>query len=255
MMRSRICWLFCIARNGYQIRFHPAGIPAQLWVEPNRMRWEEQILEQILKKGDSFIDIGANVGTLTCRAAELVGSLGQVFSFEADPTLAGYLSDNVALNNFDNVTVYSCAVGDENSTISFLQNKSDDRGRVAALGNLNVQLRRLDDVIPKDLDVTMVKIDVEGYEYMVLKGANLVLSRAHFVLIEYSISNSTFYDHDPRENLAILTDLGFSLFKVGRNDMIYPVTNTYMTQENMDILAVRDVANLMNRTAYRLPAS
>ena len=255
MMKLGICRYFYITRNGYRIRFHPVGIPAQLWIEPNRMRWEEQILEQVLKEGDVFIDIGANVGTLTCRAAELVGSSGKVFSFEADPTLAKCLLDNVRLNIFNNVDVHSCAVGEKNSTISFLQNKSDDRGRVAESGNVNIPLKKLDDVIPSDLDITMVKIDVEGYENMVLKGAKNVLSKANFVLMEYSVSNAALYNYDTRENLAALTSLGFSIFKVGKNNIIYSINKTYMTQETLDILAVRDVTNLMNRTTYRLPTS
>src|SRR5436190_21304843 len=69
-------------------------------------------LVRVLRPGDVFYDVGANVGFLSLIAARIVGPDGHVYSFEPMPEIARAVGRNAALNGFDNVTVVEVALAD-----------------------------------------------------------------------------------------------------------------------------------------------
>ncbi len=135
-----------------------------------------KILEDFLKDGDFFIDIGAYVGFFSIFASKLVGEAGKVFAFEPNPLSFDVLRKNLKLNGCKNAEAFNIAIGGDDNLAILVQPKNktpsetsfmESRGR-----KFRVRVRRLDDVIPKDTFklVRMVKIDVEGWENEVLKG-------------------------------------------------------------------------------------
>ena len=76
----------------------------------------QRTLRAIIRPGDVFLDIGANVGFFTILGARLVGDSGSVVAFEPEPRNVAALRDNVALNDFANVTVVAAAVSSSTGT-------------------------------------------------------------------------------------------------------------------------------------------
>lgn len=166
-----------------------------------------QILNKYLKKGDVFIDVGANIGYITAIGAGFVGKRGKVYSFEPVPKCFELLSRNKRLNKDYNITINKCALGSntERTNIKISSHnlgwntmvphfmKETDIQEVA-----EVNVIRLDDYIERNKinKVSFIKIDVEGYEFEVLQGlTNFFRSNQNglpILLVE--VVPSDFYD-------------------------------------------------------------
>lgn len=173
---------------------------------------EVNFFTQILRPGDLALDIGANFGSLTIPMAHSVGREGRVWAFEPQPDFARLIAANATINNL-NVRVMNVAVGAEKSMVSIPDFEGYDQqynyGRVevgekGAWKNLLVPQVRLDD-LEFPIPLRFAKIDVEGMEEEVLKGARETIVKYKPIL---------FVEND-RKNKAIslwqaLTDLGYT---------------------------------------------
>jgi FkbM family methyltransferase len=138
---------------------------------------KQKVMAQHLKPGDIFYDIGANVGFYTLFGAHFVKDHGHVYSFEPFPEVACLVEKHIALNNLKNVSFYPIAISDTNGTAHFQVGASDGMGKIANNGTLEVKVASLDSLIQDQTirPATVMKIDVEGGEYGVLKGAASLL--------------------------------------------------------------------------------
>ena len=159
--------------------------------------WEPELhdaLTQALEPGACVLDVGAHVGLFTLGAALRVGPEGRVIAFEAAPATVATLRRHVALNELDDrVEIVSAAVGDVDGETSFfvggesmsasvtraaleeLRPRNDDS---AALDVREIRVRALTlDAFcaAQGITPTAVKIDVEGAELRVLRGAEWIL--------------------------------------------------------------------------------
>ena len=140
-------------------------------------------LQQYLRPGMVFYDIGANIGFFSLVAARLVGKEGRVVSFEADPEIAARLREHVARNEFGWIAVEEKAVWSEPRTVFFARTDpatSPDRGLghvVAAGGSDTIQVsaESLDDYSWTQPSPDFLKCDVEGAEVEVFRGAQRLL--------------------------------------------------------------------------------
>lgn len=137
-----------------------------------------------LNDGDVFFDVGANVGFYTLLAAKYVGATGQVVAFEPFPGNVSFLQRHMTLNHLENVELFEAAVSDQAGTGKFSPGPDGCTGRLGGDGQLAVELVTLDDLtvsgrIPFP---DVIKIDVEGAEFQVLKGAAKLLSDRHPVV-------------------------------------------------------------------------
>ncbi|TFV32573.1 FkbM family methyltransferase [Streptomyces sp. T1317-0309] len=139
---------------------------------------EMTFMKRYLRPGDGFIDGGANEGMFTLLAAKLVGPSGAVHAFEAVPTFAKRLRDNVDANSLRCVTVHEMAIGAEPGTTSFVVRGAGSRIRTGADTGDAVQVRlgRLDDALP-ERPFAMGKLDVEGTEHLALRGAGRLIAQ------------------------------------------------------------------------------
>ena len=149
-------------------------------------------MEAYLQPGDIFVDIGANIGLMSIFAAKCVGDSGHVHAFEALPKTALILEENMRINAVKNSTLHGFALGAAKGTATIYENMQVNRGGASLVVNDGsegtlISLEALDDVYPKTAPIDMVKIDVEGYEPMVLEGAKQTLFRCRpIVIIEVS---------------------------------------------------------------------
>ncbi|HAC65689.1 MAG TPA: hypothetical protein DCF68_19695 [Cyanothece sp. UBA12306] len=141
------------------------------------------VCQNILRPGDTVIDIGANVGLITLYAAKLVGSSGKIHAFEPQPNLVQLLKKSVTINEYEQVVIHQVALSDQDGIMN-MQVPIDNSG-AASLGKkknkasytIDVEVKNATQYLSSlNLDkIRLIKIDVEGHEAIVLKGAKYFL--------------------------------------------------------------------------------
>jgi FkbM family methyltransferase len=141
-----------------------------------------------LKNGQVCFDVGANVGYFTILGSRCVGSTGKVIALEPAIRNLAYLYQHVRLNKADNVTIISAACSDSESLVGFSSGKNCAEGYITSsmrpepANNEKVSLvpTVTIDTVARQLGILpdLIKIDVEGAELAVLKGAHATLRKA-----------------------------------------------------------------------------
>ena len=137
-----------------------------------------------LSATDLVLDIGANIGNHTFYLAEVVGC--KVVAFEPNESLVTAMQQSVQLNNNSNrVVIESCALGEESNICEFEKLIPENIGsQKLVCGHGDMQVRTLDEFTFNE-PVKMLKIDVEGMELEVLKGAKkLIACDAPIIYVE-----------------------------------------------------------------------
>jgi FkbM family methyltransferase len=145
----------------------------------------------IIRKNDTVLDIGANIGYYALIESGLVGDGGTVYAIE--PVTPNYklLKSNVMLNGFRNVSTYQYALGDQDCHAEIFvssrsnqcaMNKEAVGGEV--LGVQNVHMLTVDQFLVGKKQPSLVRMDVEGYEYEIIKGMKQTLKGKTSILLE-----------------------------------------------------------------------
>lgn len=153
-------------------------------------------LENIpLEEEDIVLDVGANIGWYSLLLDKHSPSSVRLYAFEPDPLNFQLLSANITLNKARNITAIPKALSDKSTTQTLYLYPSKNRGRHSLLPinsgeQVDVTTTTVDTFVQENqLDVRRIKfmkIDVEGYEYFVLRGAHEVLSHIPYLHTEYS---------------------------------------------------------------------
>ncbi|HEV2068624.1 MAG TPA: FkbM family methyltransferase [Acidimicrobiales bacterium] len=167
-----------------------------------------------MKPGDTFVDVGANVGTYTLWAADLGA---RAIAVEPDPTARALLCENLALNGYD-IEVLPVALADAQGTMRLTSgldgaNHLLVRGK-AGVETQEVQVDTLDNVIG-DRTIAGVKIDVEGAEALVLSGAQQALAsqRIRCLQLEWNEMSRVVRGHSRQELAQTLKSFGYRLYR------------------------------------------
>jgi FkbM family methyltransferase len=163
-----------------------------------------RVISSIMKNVDIFIDIGANIGLMSLHAAKLLDGKGRVLSFEPLSSTFDILLENIELNKFDNIEAVNIAIGSTNETANIFDKIQVNRGSSSLIRSSNTEsshktiVECLDNFLEKEPrikgNIGCIKIDVEGWELEVLKGAKSTLSgsEAPICIIECSNLHPTF---------------------------------------------------------------
>jgi FkbM family methyltransferase len=162
---------------------------------------EDEIIDQFRPKtGDTVVDVGAHIGLYTIIAAKRVGPTGKVIAIEPDPGNCKLLKRNVELNNLTNVIILECAAFSSNTKLK-LYSPGKDRGftklstvmsaRALTETFLDVDANTLDHLMVMQgiMQANWIKIDVEGAELEVLKGATTTLSVSDDIRLLIEVHN------------------------------------------------------------------
>jgi len=179
---------------------HRDGIGRQVakygCIEPDLTAWIGNRLRQAPK--GIVIDVGANLGWHSVHAAKY-DSVEKIVAFEPDAFNAWLFERNLAINAIDKVIVEACAVGAEPGLARLYRYKPSNKGRHSllkdyGLGSRLVPMVDVDSAIDAlglgERRVSLMKIDVEGYEPAVIAGATQTLKRTDALITEYSPSLS-----------------------------------------------------------------
>ena len=177
------------------------------------------VLRDFVERGDFVVDVGANVGSYTIALAIRVGSNGRVFSFEPNPRSYAFLERNVKLNGFDNVSFYETALAESNGAV-LLETRYDDLAlsRIVKAGAdgevLRVSSRTMDSLF-SDADrarIRFIKIDAEGAEPAILRGATAILEARPNFLLEVDDRRLGAAETSEDELLSFMTTRGYVPF-------------------------------------------
>jgi FkbM family methyltransferase len=137
----------------------------------------QRLFLEHVRPGSVVFDIGANAGFFTLLASRLAGSDGLVVAFEPFPAALAHLRRHLELNGVENVRVVAAAVSDAPGSARFHAHAQITMGRLDDAGELAVDVVRLDDLCTDGtLPVPdVLKVDVEGAELQVLRGAETIL--------------------------------------------------------------------------------
>jgi FkbM family methyltransferase len=203
---------------------------------------EQKFLNTFLKEGDIFIDIGANLGLFTLIAARCVGNKGSVYAFEPCSRTFKRLLENVELNHFANVSCYQLALSDHagQREMTILSNGFDAWNSLTHTSRNPFATQRVDCITWDDFSkqhgllgsVTMLKIDVEGWEKNVILGGAEALSRkdAPLLQVEFSDATSRAAKITCKELYQTLLELGYQVFKydaILKKIISHPLQETY----------------------------
>lgn len=134
------------------------------------------IIERLIGPGDTVLDVGANIGYFSLLAARCVGGSGTVFAFEPSEETRKQFHENVLINKLSNIKVFDVAAGNSDGLASFYLGPVGHAGlsSLRPLENTEriskVRTGRIDDLIPPNQRVSLVKLDIEGGEYDAIQG-------------------------------------------------------------------------------------
>jgi FkbM family methyltransferase len=171
-------------------------------------------------KNKIALDIGANIGTHTVYLSDY---FGKVHAFEPQTSVFNLLESNIKLNACTNVKTHKFGLGDKNITENMEKydlTKPNNQGAIAIdkTGTSNgeqIEVRILDELGLSNIG--FMKIDVEGYELYVLKGAiNTIKTNKPIIIIELNDKTKD----DRAEIVKLLTNLNYNLKQISSDDWI-----------------------------------
>ena len=182
--------------------------------------YEESIfLIHYLTNEDLFIDVGSNHGHYTMISSGICNSK----SISIEPVKETYarLKMNIELNQLKNVKLFNIGISDSEEEL-FISNNMGSMNRIiheASHDNCElVQTTTLDKLLIFEQNISLIKIDVEGYEKKVLLGCEKILENANLNVIIIELNNSNLnYNYDENETITILNKYGFLPYRY-----IYP---------------------------------
>lgn len=171
--------------------FQSMWIMYNYWVD-----WEEfNLIKNLVKSQDQVFDIGANMGFYTIWFSKFISFGGNIHSFEPDLNNFNRLKKNVLLNENNEIfNLNNKAVSDLNGELTFTTGLDGENhiSNDQSISRTRVESITLDEYCEKNQikKLNYVKIDVEGFEYSVLKGAESLLSEQKISIIQLEINQT-----------------------------------------------------------------
>jgi FkbM family methyltransferase len=244
LWHSGVCRVLKIhtSRN-VAMRFFPSAMSFALWANPEAFQ-DLHFLAGLADEGDTVVDVGANVGLFTLLSSRAVGHSGRVISFEPDPTTFRYLESNLQLNSMKNVQAHDVALSDVAGTGLLTQGTQDTMNRLitneSESGNA-IPVRAITlDSLQLDGTVRTLKVDAEGFDLHVLRGAAKTLPNIVNIMVECSDRQLTSNGASSRALVELLLDSGFDVWRLSeQGNLMERVGNTYIGYGG-NLLATRD---------------
>ena len=181
----------------------------------NSREIEFSILDIFLKKNDTFIDVGSNIGRYCFKASKLIKNKGKIFSFEPLKSIFIIQSNIIKLSNLSNIVIFNLALSDKSKEINFKEIKTFSkkfllintltRSKICNNENINNYCLNLD--VFNFQKVKLIKIDCEGEEFKILKGSRITIKKFKPILIVEENKQKNKY-------IKFLNNFGYKAIKI-----------------------------------------
>lgn len=237
--------------NGLILEIDPSidlGVEEALFLRGSYENGVLDFLAKIVNDQSVFLDIGANIGLMSLWVAKCHAN-ATIHAFEANPSTVEILNRNIQLNKFNQIHVHSGALGAEYGTGEIYDNWEINRGG-ASMVVKSEQAKSFEIAItPLDafhLAPTVIKMDVEGYELEVLKGAAQTIKNylpiILFEILDYkrTSENSVGAGEEVVAFIRSLGDYQFFRFKKGshRKSKLVPILNDEEFPNHDNVVAI-----------------
>lgn len=236
----------------------PIGARSRIWAELHRPASskavyanppdpEMEVWKLLLRPGDLFVDVGANVGTYSVFAADCGAS---VIAAEPDASAAERLRENAALNGHP-IEVHQVAVGASDGRIGFTVGL-DTVNRIDVRAKRTVEMRCLDTMLGDGRPIRGIKVDVEGFELDVLRGAASLLQarRVDVWQLEWNSASVDAQGSDRDPLGGLLTDCGYELWRLEKG-RVWTKLSDYRIGEDVFAFADSHVADRVGRAMHQ----
>ena len=201
-----------------------------------------------LDKDETFVDIGSNQGNYTLVSSCIVGC--RTIAVEPVTSTFNRLKMNLNLNNIDNVVLRKVGISNQNGKLMISNNKGEINKVVENKVDNHVEIIdviTLDKLLFEENNISMIKIDVEGYEKQVLSGGLKSLANNNLNVVQIELNNSNkSYGYDENETISLLKSLGFKPYRYDPlNKKILELSTK--NRERRDTLFIRDIAIVRSR--------
>lgn len=183
---------------------------------------ETALVKNTICRGDTVLDIGANIGYYSLIFSELAGESGHVFAFEPEPDNFNILKKNISINHCNNITLINKGVSDcQGRSKLFLcsENKGMHRAYRSILCGESIDIEMITGdsfFCNHDGRIDFIKIDIEGFEYNAISGMKNIIekNRSIKILTEFSPTALRESGHNPVAYIDLLLDYGFIIYSV-----------------------------------------
>ncbi len=236
--------------------------------------WIATHLKDLVKPTSTVLDIGANAGLLTLPFAKVHVPQGKVIAFEPDDEVLKQLRINVALNNLTNVIIEPIALQDDSSITEINFNIREARDGDGLLnkgistiqsiglhskGTSSVKASTVDNYVKdnKVKKIDFIKIDVEGAEYRVLKGALETIKREQPVIhYEFSIVLDKLAEsNNSSQTFNMLADLGYAQYLIKEEKSLERLNKVDSVKGDVNILCLPQKGKGYNLKSLSLTSS
>jgi len=219
---------------------------------------ERAFVARFIKPGMTVLDIGAHKGLYTLISAFKVGSAGRVFAFEPSPRERKMLEQHIRLNRCRNVSVFDFALGESEGCADLFVVQGTETGCnslrypdvLDPVQSVRVSVRRLDTVLREQQisTVDFIKLDVEGAELSVLKGAAELLKGAHrpVVLCEVQDVRTAPWGYAASYIIEYLCSCGYSWFTLDGAGVARPLPMGAAHYDGNYVAAPKELLHVMN---------
>lgn len=228
---------------------------------------ELRCLEQVLSPGMTVIDAGACYGIYTLAAGKMVGAKGLVLSFEPASRVFYVLQKNIALNSLTNVLAYPIALTETQGKAQLYHHPNvgcDSLGRDDSFTDCaeEVATESLDDVLRKIhvYHVDIIKMDVQGAEELVLRGARTILNlKRPIVIFEIYPEGTVSLGLTPYGAWELLENLGYEFFVIDGRGALHrkqspPVGGNVVAIHKHSATASKSTSFVQSKTTGGFPA-
>jgi FkbM family methyltransferase len=199
-----------------------------------------RLLTSLIQPGDTFVDVGANIGYYSVLGAFHAWPNGRVWTFEPQPRAYQLHSDNLMMNGFDVIAErHRLALSDHDGVAEmrvfedyeatatlrdvppdYVENTERQTGRMSQ--TIEVPLARLDDIMRAVPQIDVMKIDAEGYEPAIIRGAQEIIARSPTIKIVMEFVPTDIGVADAAAHLALLRSLGLSIWIIEHDGTLTP---------------------------------
>ncbi|MCH8876477.1 MAG: FkbM family methyltransferase [Chloroflexi bacterium] len=260
-LRWRVRWLLkrdpwvLPLGEGTEIAVPSSGAGALIYYQGLSEPPTAQLVQQCLKLGMVFMDVGAHIGEYTLLGSKLVGYRGEVHAFEPNPEIFPLLCSNVERNHLDNVVLRNFAVSNQDGESEFEAHREPSVSALRPTGRSSGRHKeaqaRVYCVTTTQLDTywrgrgkmfQLGKVDVEGAEMLVFLGSRRILAlpegQAPAWIFEYSPENLARFHYCPSDMFELLWSHGYTIyrFEAGQIEQIVPES---MSRRRVNLIAAK----------------